>query len=501
MTGNINGRKIPDTTYEQIVRTVVVTGTAVYARPNSRYITTNSAPTTIHLPDHPQDGQIVSVVCEKGGGWQISLEPGKSILNGRYPGRSADLVYLASDDRWVVVALDAFATRRDIYGVRIDTTNQNPETAVEYTDDAVGFVPMRGNNGAFDWGSWQLPFGQLGIRPCLFENGAVNYYLDPDDFTKKVDGTAADITSGNDGDVMIEFPKIYWSFSKVGTDRYVRMSQYPHEGYVCLAHTRGDTERDYIHIGAYKGSVLSGALRSLSGAVPAYNQTHAKFREYAHANGSGYEQYLFYQMVLLQVLYVIFFKSLNGQTALGRGNVDASVRKNTGARNTDGMFWGSTNGTQQIKFCGIEDWWGNQYDWVDGFWSTSSTDPARKLWIATDDFDTVPYRLVEEVWVDADPRPDNYREYGTGFATNQDGYIKDVHGTNETGFVTALPGGGSETTYYCDYAFLRAGCLGYFGGSWATAGDSGPFRLGVNTSPTGVFSTIGGRLTHVEKDE
>ena len=199
-------------------------------------------------------------------------------------------------------------------------------------------------------------------------------------------------------------------------------------------------------------------MRSLSGKTPYNNKTHANFREYAQLNGVGYEQFTFYQMTLLQILYIIFFKSLDGQTALGRGNVDASARMNTGARDADGMFWGSTVGTQQMKFCGIEDFWGNQRDWVDGLWSTSSTTPPRKLWIATDNFDVVPYRQESETWVDASPKPDKYIEYGPGFDVNKEGYIKDIHGTSETGFVTTNAGG-SETTYYCDYATLRSGCL------------------------------------------
>ncbi|HCI58954.1 MAG TPA: hypothetical protein DFH96_09235, partial [Bacteroidetes bacterium] len=253
----------------------------------------------------------------------------------------------------------------NIYGVKIDTTNSNPDTAVEYTDDAAGFIPMRGNNGDFDWGSWELPFKALGIRPCLFKEGNVNYYLDPDDFTSKIDGTPADITSGLDGDIMIEIPQLYWKFSQSGTDRYIQVSRVQRDGFVCLAHMRGSSKVPAIYIGAYKGSVINGALRSLSGKSPANNQTHATFRGYAHLNGDGYEQFTFYQMTLLQILFTIFFKSLNGQTALGRGRVDTTSRANTGARNADGMFWGSTDGTKQIKFCGIEDFWGNQYDWID----------------------------------------------------------------------------------------------------------------------------------------
>lgn len=512
MAGYLDGKRIPDTSYEQIVRTAVVTGAAVHARPNSRYITAGSGATTVHLPDRPRHGQMVSVVCEKGGGWQVLLEEEKKVwykgsevdLNGRSPGRSADLVYLADEDRWVVVSLDALATSRGIYGVRIDTENQNPESAVEYTDDAAGFVPMRGNDGNFDWGSWQFPFEQLGIRPCTFRNGEVNYYLNPDDYNQTADGEDADITTGADGDVMIEFPKIYWKFSKIGDHRCVRMSQYPHEGFVCLAHTRGDVERDCIHFAAFHGWVDGNEkLRSLSGVIPTRSQTKDKFREYAHNNGSsGYEQMLFYQMLLLQVLYVIFFKSLDSQDALGRGVVDSGSVVATGSRNTDGMFYGvSTVGSNQMtKFCGIEEPWGTIRTWIDGLWSTEGTTPPRRLWIATDDFDTVPYYDDNGTWKDLDPRPDNYKEYGTGFNSNVDGYPKDIHGTNETGFVTAATGG-SETTHYCDYAYLRAGCVGHYGGNYGDAGHAGAFYLLLNTAPALVNAAIGGRLTHIDKDD
>ena len=166
----------------------------------------------------------------------------------------------------------------NIYGVKIDTTNPNPETSVTYTDDAAGFVPMRGNNGNFDWGSWELPFKSLGIRPCVFKDGAVNYYLDHNDFTKKIDGSNADITSGLVGDVMIEIPKMFWKFSKNGTDRIIQISRVEREGFVCLAHTRGVNVVDNIYIGAYSGAVIDGKLRSLSGKTPTGGKRHDAFR-------------------------------------------------------------------------------------------------------------------------------------------------------------------------------------------------------------------------------
>lgn len=56
-----------------------------------------------------------------------------------------------------------------VYGVKIARTNNNPITAVTYTDDAVGFTPAT----AISDGSWadKFPFNQ--IRPCLLDRKSV----------------------------------------------------------------------------------------------------------------------------------------------------------------------------------------------------------------------------------------------------------------------------------------------------------------------------------------
>ena len=74
------------------------------------------------------------------------------------------------------------------YGVSIDLSNA-----------AVGMVA-----GSPDWYKMSI-FNK--IKPCLFKNGAVVGYLNPDNFAQFEDGSVADITSGDAGDVMIEIPK------------------------------------------------------------------------------------------------------------------------------------------------------------------------------------------------------------------------------------------------------------------------------------------------------
>jgi len=223
------------------------------------------------------------------------------------------------------------------YGVRIDNTNSNPKTGVEYTDDAVG---MTGGST-----TWDTLFPFLDIKPCLLKEGVVQYYLNPNNYGQKADGSASDITSGTDGDVMIEIPKMAYSMKTVGNYLYVKVTNNPSptnnvdgtEDWCFHAHTRstaGDKEK--LYVGAYLGwTDGSSKLRSLSGKAPTATQTIGTFRTRAQANGTGYDQMAFYPLTLLQCLYLIRYKNRNSQTALGRGFVDGnSAATNTGGANT-----------------------------------------------------------------------------------------------------------------------------------------------------------------------
>lgn len=339
-----------------------------------------------------------------------------------------------------------------IYGVRIDKANSNPNTSVTRTDDAVGMSVSDFDN--------VYPFNEL--KPCLFKNGQVNYYLNPNDFTKKTDGSNADITSGNDGDVMIEFPKVWWKITSNTSYVDVKFATAQIDStYKPLAHTKGTTEKDKIYIGAYLGYSDGTKLRSLSSKTPTVNQTIGAFRTLTQANGAGYQQIGYYQLLMLQVLYLVRYKSLDSQTALGRGYVDGNASAtSTGGANIKGMNFGEATGKQQMKFCGIEDFWGNCYYFIDGLFS----DASYNILIGTENFNDT---------------GSGYTNFGQGATANISGYMSDIQGGTETGFITKASSG-SETTYYCDYASLSAGLLPAFGGYGAYASYAGAFRLDVS---------------------
>ena len=355
-----------------------------------------------------------------------------------------------------------------IYGVQIDLANSNPSTCCTYTDDAVGLLAKSTILDDF-----------FGHKPCLFKDGSVVGYLKPNDFTKFEDGSVADITSGSTGDVMIEFPRRGLTINTVGNIVTIRMTDNPNDtNFEYNAHTRETTAKDKFYFGAYKGNVISSKLRSLSGKTPTASQTIGTFRTQAQTNGAGYEQSGFYQLTFMQCMYLLKYKNLNSQVAIGRGYVDGnSAVIVTGGTKTKGMDFGETTGKLQMKLFGIEDFWGNIYEWIDGI----MTDTNYNILTANSSFNNT----------------------GSGYTNNGQGtnidiwnYMSKPQGATKTGFI-AKEVLGSETTYFCDGAALLPSRVPNFGSSYNTASASGIFRLNVSYSVSQSSDTISARLMYL----
>ena len=352
--------------------------------------------------------------------------------------------------------------------VVIDQSNSNPSTCITYADNAIGMTA-----GSSEWDSF------FGHYPCLFKDGVEVGRLNPNDFTKFEDGTSADITSGSAGDVMIAFPKLGYKISTSGDIVTVSMTEKPNaEGYCYLAHTRGTTVKDVFYLGAYKGYVTSSKLRSLSGKTPTVNTTISNFRTQAQANGSGYDQSAFNQLVFRQCMYLLKYKNLDSQTAVGQGYVNGNSAVSTGSTNTKGMDYGTTSQTQQMKLFGLEDFWGNVYEFIDGIFSDSS----RNILTATENFNDT---------------GSGYTNQGaSGFSSNTGGYMSKVQGTSEKGFVLKEKNG-SETTYYSDSANVSASRLACFGGCWDSGAGAGAFSFSVSHSALVSSSYFSARLMYL----
>jgi len=360
------------------------------------------------------------------------------------------------------------------WGVKITKTD-NCETAVTYVEDAVGM--------SAGYASWKDTNLFKNIKPCVLKNGEVQYYLNRDNMTQKEDGSAATINSESAGDVMIEIPKLGYKMTTDGSSHTIMVTDDPNAaGYCYRAHgldAEGDCDK--IYIGAYLACNISNKLYSLSGKTPDNNKTLSAFRTAAQARGTGFQLLSFYPLTLLQCLYLIMYKNRNGQAALGRGYVDGnSAAHSTGGSNSQKFCYGETGGKAQMKFLGLEDFWGNLRQWIDGLFC----DSGYKIKTAINNFNDTgngyPYSKA------------------AGISSNISGWLSDIQGTNEGGF-TAKACSGSATTHWADYSYLYAGCLAAFGGGWDGGDSAGPFWLGVYYSASGASSSLGARLMYKKK--
>ena len=250
----------------------------------------------------------------------------------------------------------------------------------------------------------------LKMRRCLLKlDGTVNYYLDPLDSTKKADGTAAVLT-GADGYVMVEIPKFSFKYSLVGSQYSWEIVIGKKDGYTLHpAFIKDGVEVEKRYMGAYdacfwdatdglykSGLNLDNAdsivdygadrLASVAGVYPLVGVTRAQCRTLAANNGTGWRQQDFWLSSAVQLLYLVEYGSFDSQLKLGAGNTngtylasssnqDDSPHTVAGASNG----WGnrSTNGSQPsagakpgiayMSYRGIENFFGNCANFVDGF--------------------------------------------------------------------------------------------------------------------------------------
>ena len=104
------------------------------------------------------------------------------------------------------------------WGVRIDRENSDPTDAVEYIGEAKGYTPAHG----IDAGSWVDNPIFAKIRPCLFKDGAVVEYLNPDNFAQLTSGKEIG-NMRNYFDTMVEFGKIFYRIRKDEHYTYVEI--------------------------------------------------------------------------------------------------------------------------------------------------------------------------------------------------------------------------------------------------------------------------------------
>lgn len=354
-----------------------------------------------------------------------------------------------------------------IMTVNIDLSNSNPETCITYADDAVYMIP-----GSSEWDDF------FGHYPVLFKDGNEVGRLDKNNFRQFETGEAADVTSGDAGDVMIAFPCRGLTISKNNNILTISMTDNEEdENFKYYAHTRGDIKKNKFYLGAYKSYVESSKIRSLSNKPITNNLSIGTYRNYAHENGIGYEQSGWHQLIFRQSMYLLKYKNLDSQTTIGCGYSSGNSILNTGNTDYKGMNYGTENANLQMKLFGLEDFWGNINEWIDGIYIDGG---YIYVTIDNNEFANKGYSENGNIY--------QYKQLRG--ASTISGFISDVTGNTETGYLISNASG-SSTTFFCDcaqivtyssyfYGFFNYsinGALGIFSLSGMTGYGSGKSDL------------------------
>lgn len=368
------------------------------------------------------------------------------------------------------------------YGFRIDKNNSDPYTRVSYMYDAVGQSPahMDYTRGVFDYGSWGNKWFVTGNKPLMLRSdGTVDYYLDPDNYDLKLDGTPSDVSNtAYDGNAMAQFP-LYWVKRwEEGNYEYEVVSDVQWDSdYKAYAHTRADgTIAPFFYWSMFGGSGSASKIRSLAGQTLSSGLTVAQMVSACQANSVNWYIHTWSQKEFIRTLLVLMGKSTNLQAVFGNGNIKSSGSSiadccQTGTLKDKGQFFGYNTNNCQVKVFHIEKFWGDQWDKIAGLINNNGN-----------------------IYVKMTPEGAGYRVSDVNGYTNigviingtDKGYISKCKCT-EYGIIPVTVSG-SDNTYYCDLcSFNNNSGLKFlmFGSCVAnTPAWGGGFTLNVAVVPT-----------------
>ena len=322
--------------------------------------------------------------------------------------------------------------------------------------------------------------------------------------------------------IMVQIPRVYYRYYRCdasGTENttgpYERMliSPYPVEGFVLhdAFYARGHTSApsDYTYVGAYTGLISSSKLLSTSGVTSTVSQTMDTFETAAVTNGTGFGILDLHTLSLLKMLFVIEYATFNSQLVLGYGNVGSSAQLNTGSTNANlagnGTYGTTANQTSGMCWRGIENFWGNIWQFTIGF--NGYTDKYRI--INPDGSGTYSATLAAGSYIEhTTPTPIWYNNAqggalsGTAANGYSYGYIKNFLYTTQTKglFIPSLLGG-SDATYIPDYLYsvnpTNQPTIWLHGSNWYYGLSAGAFSVNLHDPVMDVASSICARLTFI----
>lgn len=383
---------------------------------------------------------------------------------------------------------------------------------------------------------------QSQYKGCVANGAEINYYLNPNDWSQKADGTPS-VLDGTDGTVRVHIPKFYGKSGVEGTKRWVRMStikmdntwiEIPEmlvDAYRSTVDTTVSATPKAVSVVNTTAQFRGGGNRTANDTYldtdafrsdlgkPRTNISRANMRTYATNAGSEMLCYEYYKWIFYWA-WVVEYATLNSQKAYtadltAEGYHQGGLGDGVTTWNGD---WNTYNGYYPLTPCGycndIGNFTGVKDLVIPETVINESTTVASKtfkvprwrgfdnpfgdIWTNLDGIilERTAANQPSSVYTTTDPTAfgdDNTAKgkmtvAGTEIAS--DGWIKD-YDLGETGEIIPSVVGGSATTYMCDYHYCNASSTALrtliVGGGATYGGAAG---LGCFSSTNGVGHAI-----------
>ena len=377
---------------------------------------------------------------------------------------------------------------------------------------------------------------QSEYKGCVVKNGKLQYYLNPNDWTKTSNGSNSNL-DGTDGDVMIHTPKFYGKSGSNGNKRWVRIStvkvdaswvEIPEmfiSAYRNTIYTDGDTTKIASVVSTdakYRGGgrrseydqYLSTDQFKTDLGKPVSNISRATMRTYAAATGQELLCYEFYKWIFYWN-YVIEYANFNSQKEFNSELTSDGYHQGglgPGLTTWDWGQWSQYNGNYAITPCGYTNEFGN----FSGVKAIQLQSPEKTLyanrWRGFENPFGDIWTNLEGIVIKRDAAKANSNVYTTtdvskygedyslfdiaGVEIAQDGWI----GTFDLGSkAEIIPSSiaGSESTYKCDYHWCNVDSVEKrtlrVGGDALNGGRAGLGAFGSDNGVGGAGTAVGFR--------
>lgn len=357
---------------------------------------------------------------------------------------------------------------------------------------------------------------QSEYKGCVVKNGKLQYYLNPNDWSKKSNGEPSHL-DGTDGDVMIRTPRFYGKSGSNGNKRWVRIStvkvddswvEIPEmfiSAYRNTIYTDEDTTKvasvvstDAKYRGGGRRSEYDQYLTTdqfkTDLGKPISNISRATMRTYAAATGQELLCYEFYKWIFYWN-YVIEYANFNSQKEFNSELTSDGYHQGglgPGLTTWDWNEWDTYNGHYAITPCGYTNEFGN----FSGVKAIQLQSPEKTLyanrWRGFENPFGDIWTSLEGIVIKRDAAKANSNVYTTTdvLKYGDDYSLFDIAGVEvaQDGFVVTFDLGskaeiipssidGSQSTYKCNFHWCNADSIEnrtlFVGGSNSNDGQSG----------------------------